>query len=156
MFCFDFVLFHILVGATGVVRLSTRRGERLGGAVLDIRTEACCCVVLSGKHAYGGILVPCWWLLSKWGESVALFRAMVTFLLCSGEPHSRTSHKPERPRSICLCAVEHVDPGLPYGVLCRTCVLYVVRVQLQETRLDHAGYPAPTRQHELDHTDHLP
>ena len=38
-----------------------------------------------------------------------------------------------------------------YGMLCRTCI-----VQTQPTKhvLDHVGRTAPTRQHELDHTDH--
>ena len=37
-------------------------------------------------------------------------------------------------------------------MLCRICI-----VQIQPRKhvlVDHAGYAAPTRQHELDHTDH--
>ena len=30
----------------------------------------------------------------------------------------------------------------------------VVQIQPRKHALDHAGYTAPTRQHELDHTDH--
>ena len=33
-------------------------------------------------------------------------------------------------------------------------MICTVQVQLREHFLDHAGYTAPARQHELDHTDH--
>ena len=47
--------------------------------------------------------------------------------------------------------LDHLDPNLPWRRLCRICV---VQIQPRKHVLDHAGYTAPTRQHELDHTDH--
>ena len=38
-----------------------------------------------------------------------------------------------------------------YEMLCRICV---VQIQPRKHALDRAGYTAPTRQRELDHTDH--
>ena len=35
-------------------------------------------------------------------------------------------------------------------MLCRVCI---VQIQRKESVLDNAGYAAPIRQHELDHTD---
>ena len=34
------------------------------------------------------------------------------------------------------------------------CRMYVVQIQLNRHVLDHADCTAPTRKHELDHTDH--
>ena len=36
-------------------------------------------------------------------------------------------------------------------MLCKICI---VKIQPRKHVLHHAGYTAPTRQHELDHTDH--
>ena len=34
------------------------------------------------------------------------------------------------------------------------CRIWIAQIQPRKVVLDHAGYTAPTRQHELDHTDH--
>ena len=45
-----------------------------------------------------------------------------------------------------------VDPlTCRYDMLCR---IYTVQIQLRKHVPDHADCTAPTRQHELDHTDH--
>ena len=34
------------------------------------------------------------------------------------------------------------------------CRIWIAQIQLRKLVLDHADYTAPTRQHELSHTDH--
>ena len=33
-------------------------------------------------------------------------------------------------------------------------MIYIVQIQPRKHELDHADYTAPSRQHDLDHTDH--
>ena len=54
-----------------------------------------------------------------------------------------------------ICAVDHLVPQRPWREVVQG--LHIV-VQIQPWKhvlaADHAGYTAPTRQHELDHTNH--
>ena len=50
--------------------------------------------------------------------------------------------------------IDHLHPNLPRRDAGQDMHTAVVQIQLRKCDLDDADYEAPTRKHELDHTDH--